>query len=315
MWRIKYVDIKGLLGRYDIHWDLFPDVNILGGANGSGKSTLLMAIFMMLTPRDHSESVAAHSEAVFENIHAELRNGYQMSVEKSVEISTKMSNENGNKSISQEKISLNFTTHVPEDFSIEAQEGPIVIYINSIEANVRTISAIFSNSAMKDRAATSMLDLMIENRLNQRNALFSESMSKALDSGDETEMKRVQELFGRFSKVLKEFMPDYVIQTMSTLTFTRNGFPNQTIRYYKLSGGEKQLIYLLLSISNTMDNPVIALLDEADMGMHVDWKRMLLKQLFVLNPNMQIITSTHSPALVDGWRDRVKEIGQICINA
>lgn len=38
---IKKVEIQGLFGRYDIEWNLHPDVNVLAGINGSGKSTIL----------------------------------------------------------------------------------------------------------------------------------------------------------------------------------------------------------------------------------------------------------------------------------
>ena len=38
---IKRIEIKGLWRRYDIVWDLRPDVNILSGINGVGKTTIL----------------------------------------------------------------------------------------------------------------------------------------------------------------------------------------------------------------------------------------------------------------------------------
>ena len=38
---IKRIEIHGLWHRYDIAWDLRPDVNILSGINGVGKTTIL----------------------------------------------------------------------------------------------------------------------------------------------------------------------------------------------------------------------------------------------------------------------------------
>ncbi|MEG0039620.1 MAG: ATP-binding protein, partial [Bacteroides sp.] len=38
---IKRIEIKGLWERYNIAWDLRPDVNILSGINGVGKTTIL----------------------------------------------------------------------------------------------------------------------------------------------------------------------------------------------------------------------------------------------------------------------------------
>lgn len=38
---IKQVQIKGLWDKYDLNWELNPDVNVLAGDNGMGKSTVL----------------------------------------------------------------------------------------------------------------------------------------------------------------------------------------------------------------------------------------------------------------------------------
>ena len=38
---IRRIEIHGLWHRYDIAWDLRPDVNILAGVNGVGKTTIL----------------------------------------------------------------------------------------------------------------------------------------------------------------------------------------------------------------------------------------------------------------------------------
>ena len=38
---IRRIEITGLWGRYDIAWDLNPEVNILSGINGVGKTTIL----------------------------------------------------------------------------------------------------------------------------------------------------------------------------------------------------------------------------------------------------------------------------------
>ena len=38
---IKRIELDGLWGRFNIAWDLRPDVNILSGINGVGKTTIL----------------------------------------------------------------------------------------------------------------------------------------------------------------------------------------------------------------------------------------------------------------------------------
>ena len=38
---IRRIEIHGLWGRFNISWDLRPDVNILSGINGVGKLSLI----------------------------------------------------------------------------------------------------------------------------------------------------------------------------------------------------------------------------------------------------------------------------------
>ena len=48
--------------------------------------------------------------------------------------------------------------------------------------------------------------------------------------------------------------------------------------------------------------------------MHVDWQKKLIALILSLNPNVQIILSTHSPAVImDGWIDKVTEVSEITI--
>ncbi|GHT24343.1 ABC transporter ATP-binding protein [Bacteroidia bacterium] len=48
---IKKVNIAGLFHKYDVEWNLNPDVNILVGINGSGKSTILKSINALLSQK------------------------------------------------------------------------------------------------------------------------------------------------------------------------------------------------------------------------------------------------------------------------
>ena len=49
---ISKIEIKGLWNRFDITWNLNPDVNVLSGGNGSGKSTLLKIIAGLISPSE-----------------------------------------------------------------------------------------------------------------------------------------------------------------------------------------------------------------------------------------------------------------------
>ena len=110
-------------------------------------------------------------------------------------------------------------------------------------------------------------------------------------------------------------MPEYTLKDTSTLTFTRNDDKETDIMYFRLSTGEKQLLYILLTVCNTMGEATILLLDEADTGLHIDWKKILLREILAINPNMQVIAATHSPSLIDGWYDNVREVSQLYVDS
>lgn len=313
MWRLKSIDITNLLNRYDLHWDLDPVVNILGGANGTGKSTVLKAIFMQYSQEDDSRKIAPFSDGVFSLLESKMTDGRVFRVGKSVKhIQTELPPANGTvRSSEEEEVTITISVKKPEDLTNAYTQGINVVYINSMDTSVEYLRPTFDNSTLRFRAATSVLDLLLETELNRRNAIFADRMQKAITGGNPEERDRLTEVFGRFEAVLKRFMPDYDVENVASLTFRLPGLSDEKIPFFRLSGGEKQLLFLLLKISNTLGNPTVVLLDEADMGMHVDWKRILLSSLLDLNPNLQIIASTHSPALIEGWRDKVKEIGQI----
>ena len=54
------------------------------------------------------------------------------------------------------------------------------------------------------------------------------------------------------------------------------------------------------------EQPYILLMDEPEISLHIEWQYKLFEEIRHLNPNCQIITSTHSPSLFgDGWGDKL----------
>lgn len=302
-WRLTTVEVSGLLEEKDVRWELDPEVNILGGPNGSGKSTLLRALVLQFA---REEGAGQYSEAIFGKIHSTLADGVQLNARKLVEVV------NTPEAV-EEKITLEVSNVVPVELR-EVSKRIKVLYIEAVDPQVILAIKGLPTSTFRERPTTTVLDLRIENELNKRNALFSRYLSAAMDGGDEEEVSRLRDIFGRFSYMLRqEFMTDYEIKDMASMKLAKENNPEKEIPFHRLSAGEKQLIYLLLSVNNTMEDNTILLLDEADMGMHVDWKKKLIRCLRKLNPNMQMIAATHSPALVYEWMDNVKEIGQLTV--
>ena len=71
----------------------------------------------------------------------------------------------------------------------------------------------------------------------------------------------------------------------------------------------KQMLVILLQVLLTENKFCLLLMDEPEISLHVQWQNQLIDNLRKLNSNMQIIISTHSPAIVSkGWKDKVIEM-------
>ena len=81
---------------------------------------------------------------------------------------------------------------------------------------------------------------------------------------------------------------------------------------YKLSSGEKQILLILLTVVTEDCQPYVLFMDEPEASLHFEWQKRLISMVRELNPNAQILLTTHSPALImDGWEDAVTEVSEI----
>lgn len=314
-WRLKNVRMTGLLNRHDICWQLSPKVNILGGENGSGKSTILHALAIALMGSPDS-NMAIHCAALFKELTVELESGDSVVLQRDAESTrTQLSDPSlaadGKLHIKVEEKIRYKRKPMPVNGSGTVQSAGHVIYVNSSDHSLRSVKNLLDISGEGGRPSATVLDLQLENALNSRNRIFAERMSAAMLKGDEAEVSRLRELFGRFDEAVKVFMKRYILEDAANLRFAPEDDPQTEILRFNLSTGEKQLLFLLLTVANTLGEPTVLLLDEADTGLHVDWKKILLRQLLAINPEMQIIACTHSPSLIDGWYDNVREVSQL----
>ncbi|GHS96732.1 ABC transporter ATP-binding protein [Bacteroidia bacterium] len=73
-----------------------------------------------------------------------------------------------------------------------------------------------------------------------------------------------------------------------------------------LSSGEKQFLLIMFKVFLMEEKPYILLMDEPEISMHIDWQFELINVIRELNPNCQVIISTHSPSIFgDGWGDKI----------
>lgn len=62
-----------------------------------------------------------------------------------------------------------------------------------------------------------------------------------------------------------------------------------------LSSGERQILTMLYSASRTKFLSGVFLIDEPELSLHIDWQRIVLRELQRQSGNRQIIACTHSP--------------------
>jgi ABC-type multidrug transport system ATPase subunit len=83
----------------------------------------------------------------------------------------------------------------------------------------------------------------------------------------------------------------------------------------RLSSGEKQLLLIFATVLTEERRPAILLMDEPEISLHFDWQSRLIRDIRLLNPRVQLILSTHSPAMVlEGWLGHVTEIDDLITN-
>ena len=75
------------------------------------------------------------------------------------------------------------------------------------------------------------------------------------------------------------------------------------------------MLIILLTVLLQNQQPYILLMDEPEASLHVEWQQRLVSIIRKMNPKVQIILTTHSPALImDGWLDSVTVVSDIVVD-
>jgi len=120
----------------------------------------------------------------------------------------------------------------------------------------------------------------------------------------------------RPKKIFQDMVDKLFVETGKTLIrdsneirFTQMG---ETLTPYQLSSGEKQMLAILLTVLVEDNHHYVLFMDEPEVSLHVEWQQKLIDLIVELNPNVQIILTTHSPAVImNGWIDHVTEVSDI----
>ena len=137
----------------------------------------------------------------------------------------------------------------------------------------------------------------------------------ALQSGEPDAAVKAQQLSEpkkKFQDLIDDLFSDTgkkIIRTENEIRFTQIG---ETLHPYQLSSGEKQMLVILLTVLIEDNLPYVLFMDEPEVSLHIEWQKRLIDLILDLNPNVQIILTTHSPAVImNRWMDNVTEVSDI----
>ena len=161
----------------------------------------------------------------------------------------------------------------------------------------------------------SLLDLQLYNlqrkyldyQVNIGNRIIEQLQAGHADAAQHLSVKKK-----RFQDMVDELFAETgkrIVRTENEIRFTQIG---EMLLPYQLSSGEKQLLIILLTVLVEDDQPYVLFMDEPEVSLHIEWQKRLIDLIVELNPNVQIILTTHSPAVVmNGWMDCVTEVSDI----
>ena len=141
---------------------------------------------------------------------------------------------------------------------------------------------------------------------------------ETLQSGEADAAEKAQQISQpkkRFQDILDDLFTETgkkIIRSENEIKFSSLG---EELAPYQLSSGEKQILVILLTVLVEDNESYVLFMDEPEVSLHIEWQKRLIDLILELNPNVQIILTTHSPAVImNGWIDRVTEVTDITDN-
>ncbi len=267
---IRRIEIRGLWHRYDITWDLRPDVNILSGINGVGKTTILNR-------------------------------------------------------------SVNYLEQISGEVKEEPEDG-VHIYFDNPQATYIPYDVILSYdrpliagdlaARMADPTVKTELDwqlYLLQRRYLDYQVNIGNKMIELLSSSEEEERAKAP-LLSVPKRKFQDMIDDLFGYTRKKIDRKCNDIAffqdDERLLPCKLSSGEKQMLVILLTVLVRDGQHCVLFMDEPEASLHIEWQQKLIGMIRELNPNLQLILTTHSPAVImEGWLDAVTEVSDITTSA
>lgn len=152
----------------------------------------------------------------------------------------------------------------------------------------------------------------LDYQVNLGNRIISMLQSGLPDAA--AQANAIAESKTRFQNIVDELFAETgktIIRTENEIRFLQIG---ETLLPYQLSSGEKQMLAILLTVLVEDGQPYVLFMDEPEVSLHIEWQKKLIDTIRELNPKVQIVLTTHSPAVVmNGWMDHVTEVSDITL--
>ena len=172
-------------------------------------------------------------------------------------------------------------------------------------------------TALEGVGAGSLLDMQLfqlQRKYLDYQVNIGNRIIEKLQAGDADAAQQMSQKKTRFQDIIDDLFSDTgkkIIRTANELQFTQIG---EVLLPYRLSSGEKQILIILLTVLVEDTQPYVLFMDEPEVSLHMEWQKRLVDLCLELNPNVQIILTTHSPAIVmNGWVDSVTEVSDITL--
>ena len=150
----------------------------------------------------------------------------------------------------------------------------------------------------------------LDYQVNIGNRIIETLQSGETDAAEKAQ--RISQPKKRFQDILDDLFTETgkkIIRSENEIKFSSLG---EVLAPYQLSSGEKQILVILLTVLVEDNEHYVLFMDEPEVSLHIEWQKRLIDLILELNPNVQIILTTHSPAVImNGWIDRVTEVTDI----
>ena len=300
--KIEKFSIDNLYYEYNFNHTLDEHVNIIVGNNGTFKTTLLRLLRHAIAYEKNGQFFQSRLTKVT------FKDGMVMEYHETENLLSK--DENGKDTLK------NVSSWMPmlNGNSISETEYHKFLKLDFVS----TFDVKGDNKNSQD----SYLDIRLEKLQSDYGYYLSDLVKELTDrinfnsSITKSELDKINERKNLFVSLVNDCFAETgkVLSNDSTkLIFLKD---NAISIYPKeLSSGEKQLLIILLTVLLERGEECILMLDEPEISMHISWQYKLIDMILQLNPNVQIILTTHSPMIFsDGWGDKAIHMEDITTN-